>query len=152
MNHKLNLTPINQKNAKEFVKAHHRHHKPPVGSIFQIACKIDDVIVGVIIVGRPVSRLLDDGFTVEVSRCCTNGYKNACSFLYSAAWRAARAMGYRRLITYILSSESGVSLKASNFKYVGKTKGQSWNRPNRPRKDSHSIEAKSRFETIIHGY
>lgn len=140
------LVPIKQKDAKSFVAKYHRHHKPPVGSIFQIACCVGDETVGVIIVGRPVARMLDDGWTAEVTRCCTNGYKNACSKLYSAAWRAARAMGYKRLITYILGSESGTSLKASGFKCVGKAGGGSWSSSNRPRTDKHPTESKLLFE------
>lgn len=140
------LVPIKQKDAKEFVKKHHRHHKPPLGSIFQIGCAIDDKLIGVIIVGRPVARMLDNGWTVEVTRCCTTGYKNACSKLYAAAWRAARALGYKRLITYILETEKGTSLKAAGFKCVGKCGGGSWNCKSRPRIDSHPTEQKLLFE------
>ena len=140
------LVPIKQKDAKSFVAKHHRHHKPPLGSIFQIACSVGGEIVGVIIVGRPVARLLDDGWTVEVTRCCTNGHRNACSKLYSAAWRAARALGYKRLITYILQNEKGTSLKAAGWKCVGKAGGGTWNRENRPRTDNHSIKGKLLFE------
>lgn len=149
MNSGLQLVPIKQKDAKAFVKAHHRHHKPPVGSIFQIACAVNDKIVGVIIIGRPVARMLDNGWTAEVTRCCTNGHKNACSIFYAAAWRAARAMGYKRLITYILQSEKGISLKATGYKCVGKTKGGSWNCKSRPRIDSHPIEGKLLFDKTV---
>jgi tRNA A37 N6-isopentenylltransferase MiaA len=144
----LELVPIKQKEAKAFVKEHHRHHKPPVGSIFQIAAAQDGDIIGVIIVGRPVSRMLDNGWTAEVTRCCTNGTKNACSKLYSAAWRAARALGYKRLITYILDTEKGTSLKAANWKLVGKCSGGTWNRSNRPRTDKHPTGQKLLFEAV----
>lgn len=83
-------------------------------------------IVGVAIVGRPVSRYLDDGWTLEVNRLCTDGTKNACSFLYFAAWRVAKNLGYKKLITYILDSENGASLKASGWKCVGKCGGKCW--------------------------
>ena len=146
MPNKIILVPIKQKAAKEFVKKHHRHHKPPVGSIFQIGCSFNGNLCGVIIVGRPVARLLDNGWTAEVTRCCTNGTKNACSKLYSAAWRAARALGYKRLITYILDSEKGTSLKAAGWKIIGKCGGGTWNRDNRPRTDEHPIGQKLRFE------
>lgn len=76
--------------------------------------------MGVAIVGRPVSRHLDDGWTLEVNRLCTDGSRNACSALYAAAWRAARAMGYKRLVTYILESENGASLRAAGWKCVGR--------------------------------
>jgi len=143
---KIILVPIKQKAAKEFVKMHHRHHKPPVGSIFQIGCSINGDLCGVIIVGRPVARLLDDGWTAEVTRCCTNGTKNACSKLYSAAWRAARSLGYKRLITYILDSEKGTSLIAAGWKLVGKCGGGTWNRENRSRTDNHPTGQKLLFE------
>lgn len=145
-NKKIILVPIKQKAAKEFVKKYHRHHKPPVGSIFQIGCSNNVKLCGVIIVGRPVSRLLDNGWTAEVTRCCTDGTKNACSILYAAAWRAARALGYKRLITYILESEKGTSLKAAGWKLVGKCGGGTWNRENRPRTDGHPTEQKLIFE------
>lgn len=149
MNNGLQLVPIKQKDAKAFVKAHHRHHKPPVGSIFQIACAVDDKIVGVIIAGRPVARMLDDGWTVEVTRCCTNGHKNACSMLYAAAWRAARALGYKKAITYILGSEKGISVKAAGWKCIGKCGGGTWNCKSRPRIDKHPTEGKLLFKVNL---
>ena len=89
----LELVPISLKEANEFVKRYHRHHKPVVGHKFSVAAAVNGAVVGVAIVGRPVSRYLDDGWTLEVNRLCTDGTKNACSFLYSAAWRAAKNMG-----------------------------------------------------------
>ncbi len=103
----LSIVPISQKEAFLFVKQLHRHHKPPRGSVFQLAAVKDGEIVGVAIVGRPVARRLQDGWTLEVNRCCTDGTRNACSFLYGAAWRAAKALGYRKLITYTLPAEGG---------------------------------------------
>lgn len=97
----LEVCPVSLKEANAFVEQHHRHHKPVVGHKFSIACTDGENIVGVAIVGRPVARYLDDGWTLEVNRLCTDGTKNACSFLYAAAWRAVRAMGYHKLITYI---------------------------------------------------
>ena len=93
----LELVPISLKEANAYVERYHRHHKPVVGHKFSIAAAVDGEIVGVAIVGRPVSRYLDDGWTLEVNRLCTNGYRNACSFLYSAAWRAARNLGYKNI-------------------------------------------------------
>jgi len=142
----LQIVPINQKEAKEFMKRHHRHHKPPVGSVFQIACAKDEKICGVVIVGRPVARMLQDDWTLEVTRLCTNGVKNACSMLYAAAWRVARALGYRKLITYILETETGTSLKAAGWKCIGKCGGGSWNCKSRPRVDMHPTQMKIRFE------
>ncbi|CAN3961044.1 DUF4825 domain-containing protein, partial [Dysosmobacter welbionis] len=97
----LEVCPITLKEANAFVEQHHRHHKPATGHKFSIGCTDGEKIVGVAIVGRPVSRYLDDGWTLEVNRLCTDGTHNACSMLYAAAWRAARAMGYHKLITYI---------------------------------------------------
>src|SRR5688572_24232208 len=98
--------------AFDFVTKHHRHHKRPQGGLFAVGCAVDghDEPCGVAIIGRPVSRMADDGWTVEVTRLCTDGSRNACSMLYRAAWRAARALGYRRLITYTLPEEGGASL------------------------------------------
>lgn len=143
---KMELVPINFDEAQAFVKQHHRHHRPPVGHKFSIAASIDGVICGVVIVGRPVNRNLDNGFTLEVLRLCTDGTKNACSFLYSAAWRVSKNLGYKRLITYILSSESGTSLLASGWKLLYQTKGGSWNTPSRPRVDKHPTQQKLLFE------
>jgi hypothetical protein len=113
---------------------------------FALAAEDEAGIKGVVTVGRPVSRYLDDGSTAEVTRLCTLGGRNVCSFLYSAARRAALAMGYTRVITYILVSESGASLKASGWRFVRTTKGGSWSRPSRPREDKHPVEAKQLWE------
>ena len=143
---KLEIVPITQAEAKMYINKHHRHHKPPLGSIFQIACAQDGNICGVVMVGRPVARGLQDGFTLEVTRLCTDGTKNACSKLYSAAWRAAQTLGWRKLITYILDSEKGSSLKAAGWRCVGKVKGRSWNCKSRPRIDKSPLQGKLRFE------
>lgn len=116
----LEICPISLKEANAFVEQYHRHHKPVTGHKFSIGCTDGEKIVGVAIVGRPVSRYLDDGWTLEVNRLCTDGTRNACSMLYAAAWRAARAMGYHKLITYILDSENGASLRAAvRFRHAG---------------------------------
>src|SRR5262249_35162865 len=108
---KLRHVRIGLDEANSFVEQHHRHHKPVVGHLFSIgAVDGNDVVVGVVIVGRPVSRMRDDGVTAEVTRLCTDGTKNACSFLYGAAARAAFALGFRRIGTYILATEPGTSL------------------------------------------
>ena len=109
----LTLTPVTLATANAFVNAHHRHHKATAGHKFSIGCAKEGELVGVAIVGRPVSRYLDDGWTLEVNRLCTTGEKNACSILYAASARAAKAMGYRKIITYTLDSESGSSLRAA---------------------------------------
>lgn len=139
----LELQPIDQGEAFEFINRHHRHHIAPVGSKFQIAVNDGVKVVGVIVVGRPVSRhLASNQFCAEVTRCCTDGTRNAASMLYAAAQRAARAMGYRRLITYTLVTESGASLRAANFRVLYTTPGKSWNVPTRPRVDKHAVGQK----------
>tara|TARA_R100001594_G_scaffold45417_1_gene78272 strand:+ start:771 stop:1085 length:315 start_codon:yes stop_codon:yes gene_type:complete len=101
----------------------------------------------VAIVGRPVSRGISDGWTAEVIRVAVlENIPNACSKLYSACWRAARAMGYRKLITYILDTEPGTSVRASGWKEIAKVKGRSWNTKNRPRVDLYPLQDKLRFE------
>ena len=130
----MKAIPIELKEANEYIDRHHRHHKPIARDKFRVACEEDGEIVGVIQVGHPVSRMLSDGMTVEVVRCCTNGKKNVASFLYSRAARIAKEMGYKRIITYILEEESGASLKASGW-HIDEEEcgGGSWTRPSRPR-------------------
>ena len=142
----LELQPISFREACEFIKRHHSHHLPPNGYKFGVAVNDGGKVVGVITVGRPIARVLDDGWTLEVTRCCTDGTKNAASKLYAAAWRASRAMGARRLITYILQEEPGTSLKAAGWKEVGKAGGGTWNRKNRPRVDKHPTGQKTLWE------
>ena len=142
----LELQPITYKEACLFIEKYHRHHLPPQGWKFGIGLNDGVNVIGVVTIGRPVARNLDDGYTAEITRCCTDGTKNACSKLYSAAWRAARAMGYKRIITYILESENGASLRASNFREVYSVKGRSWTCKSRPRVDKHPIENKKLFE------
>lgn len=132
----MEITPINFDEANAFVSRYHRHHRPMQGCKFCVAVSEGDLVVGVAIVGRPVARKIDDGWTLEVNRCCTDGTKNACSMLYGAAWRAAKALGYRRLITYTLPEEGGASLRASNWKMIGLAGGGNWNCKSRPRIDT----------------
>lgn len=107
-----------------------------IGAKFSIAVSDCNHVVGVAIVGRPVSRILDNGWTLEVNRCCSDGTKNACSMLYSAAWRATKALGYKRLITYTLPQEGGASLRGAGWSVVGLRGGGNWNTPSRPRVDT----------------
>jgi len=135
--------------ANEFVKQHHRHHRPVPGHLYSIGAVLDQ-IVGVVIVGRPVARGRDDGMTAEVTRLCTDGTHNACSFLYGAAARAAFALGYKRIGTYILASEPGTSLAAANWRLIGEVRGRSWTTPSRPRVDRHPLQNKLLFEMESH--
>lgn len=117
---------IHLKEANAFVNDHHRHHKGTTGCKFAIGLYEADKLIGVAICGRPVSRHLDDGTVLEINRVCTNGAENACSELYSACCRIANAYGYEKIITYILKSESGASLRASNFTCEGEAGGTHW--------------------------
>lgn len=142
----LQIVPITLREAQTFIEQHHRHSKKPAGHICSLAVADGNRIVGVATVGRPVSRILQDGFTAEVTRCCTDGTPNACSKLYAASWRAARALGYRRLVTYTLKTESGSSLRAAGWKTVAEVRARSWHTPTRPRVDQHSIQKRLRWE------
>lgn len=131
----LKAVPITFKQACEFVAKLHRHNKPPVGHKFSIGAEKDLVLVGVVMCGRPVARLLDNGLTLEVNRTCTDGSANVNSFLYGAARKAAWAMGYVRVITYTQADESGASLRAAGFLKVkelpardgwAKSSGERW--------------------------
>jgi hypothetical protein len=146
MKPKLHHVRLDLAEANAFVRQHHRHHIPVVGHLFSIGAVLGDVIVGVVIVGRPVSRMRDDGVTAEVTRLCTDGTRNACSFLYGAAAKAAFALGFKRIGTYILADESGASLRASGWKLLGERGGGSWSSPSRPRVDKHPTQTKLLFE------
>ena len=142
----LELIPITLRDSNAYVLKHHRNHKPVRGHKFSIAVWDGADVRGVAIVGRPVARRLDDGWTLEVNRCCTDGAKNACSMLYGAAWRAAKAMGYKRMVTYTLAEEGGASLRASGWKLIGQAGGGNWNTKSRPRADSEHQQMKLRWE------
>ena len=142
----LLLQPITYPEACAFIDTHHRHHLPPQGWKFGIAVSNGTDVVGVVTVGRPVARGFDNGWTLEVTRNCTDGTKNAASMLYGAAARAAKALGYKRLITYTLISEKGTSLKASGWREIWKTQGGSWDTPTRPRVDKAPTEQKMLWE------
>ena len=130
----LKIKPISLKEANVFVSNMHRHHTKVQGHKFSIAVYDDDKLVGVCIVVRPVSRYLDDGSILGVTRLCTDGTKNACSILYARAARIAKDMGYKKIITYILQSERGTSLKASGWMLENEDAGGgNWNVPSRPR-------------------
>ncbi len=115
---RLEIRPITLRAACAFITEHHRHNKPPRGHKFSVAVHLGDDLVGVATAGRPVARLFDDGLTLEVNRSCTDGTPNANSMLYGAVWRAARAMGYIRLLTYTQADECGASLRAAGFRRV----------------------------------
>ena len=122
----MEIRPITFREASDFINKYHRHHKATVGHKFSIGLYDNNKLVGCAVCGRPVSRYLDDGFTCEINRLCTDGTKNACSMLYGDCCRVAKGMGYKKIITYILESENGASLKASNFICEGEAGGTHW--------------------------
>ncbi len=130
----LCLVPVSFAEAAAFVDAWHRHLRRPLSHKFSVGVAVGRELVGVVIAGRPVARCFDDGSTLEVTRCATDGHRNAGSMLYGAAWRAASALGYRRLVTYSLGVESGVSLRAAGYRVVGERPPRAgWDHPSRPR-------------------
>lgn len=136
----IRIVPISTSEANAFVATLHRHHKPVPGAKFSVAVADDtNRVRGVAIVGRPVARRQDDGWTLEVNRCCTDGVRNGCSILYGAAWRVAKSLGYRRLITYTLPQEGGASLRASGWTLIGARRSGNWNVPSRPRVDTDAL-------------
>lgn len=147
---KLTVIPCELSEANFFVKQHHRHHGKTVGHKFSIAVTDDTgVIRGVAIVGRPVARALDNGWTLEVNRVATDGCPNACSALYGACRRAAFALGYRRLITYTLPEEGGASLRGAGWRCIGEAGGGDWSCKSRPRINKHPLQKKFRWEAEI---
>jgi hypothetical protein len=133
--------PLTLKQANELVASIHRHHKPVQGHRFSIGAKKDNIVVGAVIVGRPVARAVDQYAVAEVTRLVTDGSKNACSFLYSRAAKAAEAMGFSRIQTYILELEPGTSLKAAGWRCEGVVRkdGIGWNNRKGRRTDQPTI-------------
>ena len=147
----ISAVPVTLREACEFVRNFHRHNKAPQGGLFAVGASDGERLIGVAIVGRPVARMLDNGQSAEVTRCCVHddAPKNACSFLYARCWQAARALGYARLITYTLQTEGGASLRGAGWKIVAELKAgvpAAWQ--NRPGRDWQSVvgQAKLRWE------
>ena len=145
---KLTITPINFKQACEYVDQHHRHHKPPRGHKFSIGVTNEQgQLVGVAMIGRPVARHYDNGYTLEVNRTATDGTPNANSALYGAAWRAAKALGYTRLITYTQQGETGASLRGAGWKDIAQRPARKgWNTPSRPTQNKNDNIARTLWE------
>jgi hypothetical protein len=132
----MHIKPISLKQAQEFIAAHHRHNKPPVGHKFSVGLFVGGVMVGVAVAGRPVARALDTGLILEVTRTCTDGTRNANSCLYGAIVRAATALGYEKCITYTQGDESGASLRGAGWHEVARLAPRAgWDTPSRPRQD-----------------
>lgn len=145
----LHLVPVTFTQACEFVADWHRHNRPPVGHKFSIGVATDEgLLVGVATVGRPVARSYDDGLTLEVNRTATDGTPNANSMLYGAAWRAAKALGYQRLITYTQADETGASLRAAGWRVIAERSARKgWDATSRPRdNDGYLSSARTLWE------
>jgi hypothetical protein len=142
----LVVRPSELKDANAFIEKHHRHHKKVIGHRFSLGVWDDDILlVGVAIVGRPVARGCNPREILEVTRLCTDGTKNACSILYAAAARAGREMGYRKVQTYILDSESGTTLVAAGWSREATTRGGEWKHSAGPRRTDQPTCPKARW-------
>ena len=150
MNKQMNIRPVSLKFAQQYVREHHRHNKPPVGHKFSVGLFDGERCVGVAVAGRPVARMLDDGLTLEVTRTCTDGTRNANSMLYGAIVRAATALGYRKCVTYTQHDESGASLRGAGWTPVQQLASRGgWDAPSRPRQDINSAGvARTRWERV----
>ena len=135
----LKLTPVTISDAKVFIRRHHRRLPPRVSALFAIGVAQNSQIVGVATVARPSARHLDQRYTAEVTRLCVlDGVPNACSMLYAACWRAAKAMGFTRIITYTATDESGASVAAAGWSLISTTHDHPWSTPARPRSSPQS--------------
>lgn len=143
----LEIRPIELSEANAFVGRLHRHHKPVQGHRWSLSARLDDTLVGVVICGRPVARMTDQRMVLEITRLCTDGTRNVCSFLYGRAAAVAKLMGFSRIQTFILASESGVSLKAAGYtKDDIDSAGGDWTRASRPnRRQDQPQEPKQRW-------
>ena len=142
------ITTIDFKMACSFVNKHHRHNKAPQGHKVSFGLFILGILRGVVIIGRPISRFLDDGYTLEITRCCTDGSRNACSMLIGYACRYIKSKGFKKVITYVLQTETGSSLLACGFKLESKKCGGiGWS--NRKNRKEYNLVFKKRFSKIF---
>jgi len=143
---RLRVVPCSLEQAKAYVALHHRHHTPSTGARYAVAvADPDGLIRGVAMIGRPVARVLDDGWTLEVNRVATDGCPNACSALYGASVRLAKSLGYHKLLTYIREDEPGTSLRAAGWEFEQHIRARCWNMPGRRRTDKTDIVRRSRW-------
>lgn len=145
----MTLVPIDRDHANAYVRRLHRHSKPVQGYRFAVGLAVDGELRGVAIAGRPVARGLQDGFTIEILRVCTDGIRNGCTRLYGACCRAAAALGYRRAITYTMASEPGSSLRAAGFTEAAKVRDRQWACDSRPREPRDLFGDKVRWERAL---
>jgi len=141
----LRPVPITLRQANAFIRAHHRHLRPARGCLFIVGAEAAGQLVGVAVVGRPNARVLQDGYTAQVTRLCTDGAANVCSWLYARCRRVCQQLGYRKLLTYTLPGEGGASLFAAGLEPEGMTDGGCWDCPSRPREDGADTGPKVRW-------
>lgn len=144
---RLHVLPVTLRDARAYVNAHHRHLRAPAGAKLATGVRDDrQRLRGVAVLGRPVARRLDNGSTIEVTRVATDGCRNACSALYGAAARIAKALGYACALTYTLASETGTSVRAAGWRPKGVSRGGAWSRRARTRRDLQPLGPKQRWE------
>lgn len=147
------VRPISLDAARSFIAAHHRHNKPPHRVKFNIGLFVEQVMVGVCMVGRPVARMLDDGLAAEVVRLCVtdDAPKGACSKLYRQAWRAWKEMGGTRIVTYTLQSESSASLRGAGWLPEAKLRarnGAAWT--NREGREDQAVVREPKVRWVVY--
>lgn len=137
----LERRPITFRDVKRFIGEHHRHNLPPTGWLFGSTLWDGDELRAVGVASRPTGRGLQDGATMEVSRVCTIGDRNACSMLYGALCRAGGALGYWRAYTYTLVEEDGASVRAAGFVFDAEV----------PARDAEPHGDGARYQTDLFG-
>ena len=146
---KLHVEPITLRDAGCMVNLYHRHHTGDHAHLFSLGCFAGGRLVGAATVGRPKSRVLDNGSCVEITRLVSDGTRNVCSMLLGAARRKAGAAGYTAVVTYTLPEESGASLRAAGFTCEGAAGGGTWSRRSRRRQDRHPTGIKVRWRSAV---
>jgi hypothetical protein len=146
----MTIKPLTLQQANELINQWHRHHKPALWHRFSVGACDGSELVGAAIIGRPVARKTDQYNVAEVTRLVTNGHKNACSFLYAAAARIAREMGFVKIQTFILKDETGKSLEAAGWSFEALTdsKPHKWHSREGRRNDQPG-EQKQRWSKIL---
>jgi len=145
--------PTNLVRACEYINRMHRHNVAPQGHKFSIELTSLGFRVGVLIASEPKARHLNDGYTLELNRCCADErYHNVCSALNGKAVRMGKEMGYRRFISYTLTTESGASLMGSGFRKDGIVKGkkEGWSSKSRPRKMPERYPTGDKQRWVLH--
>ena len=148
MSKSLRVVPLTLKQANELVAQLHRHHKPVMGHRFSLGAMTETgALCAAVIVARPVARGVDWRTVAEVNRLVSDGTTNACSFLYGAAARVCREMGFAKIQTYLLDTEPAITMKASGWKLAAITAGGQWTGTNgKPRRQDQPTNPKQRWE------